>query len=391
MSERTESLVAKCLDELTELPIEDFGIEEVASPAAVTKAEPPKLPPYIDAVDLLSRHPELNPVLIEGFIRFREVANIIAPPKSGKSWLALAVAISVATGKPLFGRFETTKSRVLIIDNELHPTTSASRLRKMVDALGVDLGGLSGQLFIDNQRGRTTDALSMAGYFNKIERGYFGLIIADALYRLLPPKTSENDNAAATALYNAFDRYSHQTGAAMLLVHHVGKGLSSERSVTDTGAGAGAMSRAADSHIVLRPHEEDDAVVLEAVTRSFPQPQPLVLRWNWPLFTPDDTLNPDDLRTSNRRKRTVANDFVSMPARAIKKVWGIEDFVRDFIRPEPQTKAELHISYTMNSLSNRKGDDLLSAALTRGLAYRWGAPGREARFSTVPEPLIRAL
>ena len=41
-----------------------------------------------------------------------------------------------------------------------------------------------------------------------------------------------------------------QTGAAFVLVHHSTKGSQAEKSVTDTGSGAGAMSRAVDSHIV---------------------------------------------------------------------------------------------------------------------------------------------
>jgi len=70
-------------------------------------------------------------------------------------------------------------------------------------------------------------------------------------------------------LYNLLDSYADALGAAFSLVHHSSKGNHSGKNVTDVGAGAGAQSRAADTHLVLRPHESDSAVVVEAAVRSW--------------------------------------------------------------------------------------------------------------------------
>ena len=40
----------------------------------------------------------------------------------------------------------------------------------------------------------------------------------------------------------------------------------------------------------------DGAVVLEAVVRSFAPPAPLVVRWEFPLWVPDDSLDPAALK-----------------------------------------------------------------------------------------------
>jgi len=85
-------------------------------------------------------------------------------------------------------------------------------------------------------------------------------------------------------VYNQLDRIARVTGSAIVLNHHATKGDQSGKAVTDVGSGAGAISRATDTHLVIRPHEEDDLCVLEAVCRSFPPPEPKSIRFWWPLW-----------------------------------------------------------------------------------------------------------
>ncbi len=40
------------------------------------------------------------------------------------------------------------------------------------------------------------------------------------------------------------------------------------KAITDVGAGAGSQSRATDTHLILRPHEEKNCAVLDAAVRS---------------------------------------------------------------------------------------------------------------------------
>jgi hypothetical protein len=43
---------------------------------------------------------------------------ISAPPNKWKSWLVILCAISVASGRPFLGKFETEKQSVLIVNEE---------------------------------------------------------------------------------------------------------------------------------------------------------------------------------------------------------------------------------------------------------------------------------
>ena len=103
------------------------------------------------------------------------------------------------------------------------------------------------------------------------------LIVLDALYRLMPRGMDENDNGAMAQVYNQTDRYAQRVRSAFALVHHTTKGLQGDKGVTDVGAGAGSQSRAADTHLILRPHQQEGVVVLDAAVRSWPPLQPRCL------------------------------------------------------------------------------------------------------------------
>ena len=230
----------------------------------------------MSADELVAAHADYRPAVIDGLLREGETMNVIAAPKVGKSWLVLLMSFSVANGLPFLGR-KTEQGNVLIIDNELHPETAAQRLRTVANALGVPLTGVH----VVSLRGILQDLPTLR---SRVERAAVGvqakIIVLDALYRLLPSETSENDNAGMMQLYNEIDRMAKITGAAVICIHHSSKGSQGDKSVTDGGAGAGAISRAADTHLFLREHEEEGHVVVDAVARSWPPPLAMVISRN---------------------------------------------------------------------------------------------------------------
>jgi hypothetical protein len=227
----------------------------------------------MSANELVARHPDYRPALIDGLLREGETMNIIASPKVGKSWLVLQMAFCIANGVPFLGR-RCAKGSVLVIDNELHPETAAQRLRAVASALSLPMDGIH----LVSLRGILQDLPALQ---TRLERAAASVgakvIVLDALYRLLPADTSENDNAGMMRLYNTIDRIAKATGAAVVPIHHASKGGQGEKSVTDGGAGAGSISRAADCHLFLREHEDAGLVVVDAVARSFPPPASIVI------------------------------------------------------------------------------------------------------------------
>ena len=246
--------------------------------------------------ELIEQFPSLNPIVIDGLLRQGETANIISVSKIGKSWLAYSLAIAEITGQPWLGRFATSGGRVLLVDNELHASTLAHRIPTVGDAMGIPRGEYEQGLEVISLRGRLQSLSDLAVQFEALDPGAFSIIILDAKYRFATPGVSENENASEAQFYNEVDRLAERTGAAIVLVHHSSKGGQADKRVTDVGSGAGAQSRAADTHLILREHETDGVCVLDAALRSFAPIEPLALRWCFPLWIPDNSADPARLK-----------------------------------------------------------------------------------------------
>jgi hypothetical protein len=331
---------------------------------------------------LIDRFPTLQRPIIHGLLRVGETMNVIAPPKVGKSWLASDMALAIATGRPWLDRFATERGDVLIIDNELHATTSAQRIPMVMDARGIPSDTANNNLFVANLRGNLRDIRSLGHYFDHVYEDRFKLIVIDAFYRMLPADADENDNAGMANVYNLIDRYAAQLNSAFVLVHHTSKGNQSYKSITDVGAGAGSQARATDTHLVLRPHEEDDVIVLDTAVRSWPPSPPIGLRWNFPVWNADNTIDTDKLRGDGRRKRS--KDKTETPP---EPEWNAERFAEAFIEPEPKSAATIVAKAKKSKLSGRMSQRLLEEAESVGIVHRWKfASNEKHQFATTVQP-----
>ncbi|RMF73505.1 MAG: hypothetical protein D6738_08585 [Acidobacteria bacterium] len=334
---------------------------------------------------LLAEFPMLRPPVITGLLRRGETMNVISAPKLGKSWLVLDLAMAVATGRRWLGLYDTTRADVLIIDNELHGETSAHRIPRVAAARKIGMDEIARALWIENLRGRLQDIFSLGPYFESLEPGRFGLIVLDAFYRFMPRGGDENDNGTMANIYNRIDAFADRLGCSFVLIHHTTKGNQSGKSITDVGAGAGSQSRATDTHLVLRHHEQAGAVVLDAAVRSWPPITPVCLSWDFPVWHPAPDLDPSDLRTerSRKKKETPAKSSEPKP-----DPWTVERFVEVFISAEPASKAQIReASKEEPGLSWRRVADLLEIAESQGLIHRWRVgSAHRVLYATTPQP-----
>lgn len=333
-------------------------------------SENPLSPAPLSVQELVGAHPLLRRPVIHGLLREGETMNVIASPKTGKSWLTLDLAIAIATGRPWLTRYPTEAGDVLIIDNELHRETSAHRIPKVAQARGVAMREINQRIFVDNLRGRLRDIFTLGPYFDAIEPGRYKVIVLDAFYRFMPAGGDENDNGTMANIYNRIDAFAERLGCCFVLIHHSTKGSQSAKSVTDVGAGAGAQSRATDTHLVLRPHEEDGVVVLDAAVRSWPPVEPLCLRWSFPVWNVEAALDPDQLRSESGRQRSEKKDE-----------WSPESFVEVFINDEPATRSAIIGRAVRAGLSKWAADNLLRMADADGLLVRNGDGKRNDPFT----------
>lgn len=256
--------------------------------------------PIMKLSRLWALYPEMKQPIIQGLLRRGEIMNIVASPKAKKSYLGLNLAMSVISGGSFLGRFECTRGKTLVIDNELHPETINPRTKDVAEASNVPLFFAGDLIDYISLRGDLTDVFSLVSYLDDIRPKYYSLVILDALYRFYPPDFDENSNADMARLYNHLDVYANTLDSAFVVIHHTSKFSQSGKQVTDVGAGAGSLTRACDSHMIIRPLDPDDdenkTVRIDAVTRSFPPVRPFCATFKYPIWVFNPDADPNDIK-----------------------------------------------------------------------------------------------
>ena len=282
--------------------------------------------------ELRKASPERRPYVIEGLLRRGETMNLIAAPKTGKSWFVYNLAARLATGGEFLGWTSPHNLKCMIVDNELHPEELAFRVGSVQDAMEVNFGD---DLHFTCLRGAAVDMNHIEQKLVASGASRFDVIILDALYRFIPAGTSENDNAQMMLIYNTIDRIARTFDCSVICVHHASKGNQNEKQVSDVGAGAGAISRAADTQVVLFPHEQEGMVCVEAITRSSKTPKSRSATLDgflWTLCDDEAVRKNDQEPKQDKKAQSTIQNQMKRSARARK----VQEFLEKnpIIRPE---------------------------------------------------------
>jgi hypothetical protein len=197
-------------------------------------------PRYVLRSDLEIEQRQTPPALIDGLLPVAALAMVYGQPGGGKSFLALALALSVATGSPWQGR-TVRRGTVLYIAAEGSGGLSV-RLRAWKQAHGI--AGETGLLFLteavplmeNDAVGRLLEAVREAG-----ERPV--LVIVDTLARCIVGGDENSAKDVGQAIAN-LDRIRRELNATVVVVHHTTKTGTSER-------GSSALRGAADTMIAV--------------------------------------------------------------------------------------------------------------------------------------------
>jgi len=149
--------------------------------------------------------------LVENLIPSSAITILAGNPGSGKSWLLLEIAKSVASNELLFGKFNTKEVKVLYIDEE-SPLSEIQRRWRMLrppPVTLVDFMPLQG-FKIDNPEQRKA-LLSFTDWRN------YKLIIFDSLRDI--HSKNENDSQQTQELIDCFREFTRK-GITVLISHH---------------------------------------------------------------------------------------------------------------------------------------------------------------------------
>lgn len=345
---------------------------------AVKKAPEIKTSPWVKNLkDIQREYPEMREWLIEGVLRRAEVCTLVAAAKEGKSHLAADLAQAVCMGSSWLG-FNVKKGNVLLADNELGCATIAERNRQIFFARH----GIMNQEFpydgydVAAVRGQEMDLIKMGEeIFEKCPRGHYNIVIVDALYKTYPEGFMENSNSDMTRLYGMFDKYAMMMDAAFVVVHHSSKEDQANKSTLQIGAGAGAITRAADTHLVLRPDPggRPGTVIVESKARTFASIKPKEATYSYPIFTVTREIEPDEYA----KMQPAPKDK--------KKEFQIEDLLKLF-KGKPLSREEL--IFGSEAFNPKPPKSRVNSLIKLGVDQKkimMIKSGKDERFEKMPE------
>jgi hypothetical protein len=245
-----------------------------------------------DVCDMMARSIPRPPQLIEGFMHRGEKAMLGGASKSYKSWASLHIAMAVASGRPIWGR-NTIRDRVLFLNLEIPDWHFRERVEHVRSACNAKIE--PGQFFQITTRGKQIDATTLRMELARYADKGLGLIVVDPLYKLTAD-LDENSVGDMGKVLAQLEAIASETGAGILIPAHFAKGNSAAKEAIDRISGSGVFARDADAIHTITKHQQADCYTLASTLRSMPPRDDVVLRWQFPLFSVDPTLDPSELR-----------------------------------------------------------------------------------------------
>jgi hypothetical protein len=185
------------------------------------------------------------------------------------------------------------------VNFELPAFAILKRVGEICDAMGIEVPE---QLVLWNLRGHATNAETILPMISReASQGSFRFMVLDPLYKLLGER-EENTTHHMTAVMNAIERLTVETGAAAAFGSHFAKGNASQKESMDRISGSGVFARDPDSIITMTAHEQQHAFTVEMTLRNFAPQEPFVVRREHPLMVIDGQLDPAKLKQVAGRK-----------------------------------------------------------------------------------------
>ncbi len=211
--------------------------------------------------------------LIERLWTHQAVGIIGGSPKSCKTWLALEMAVSVASGSPCLDTFAVfSPGPVLLYAAEDSAATLRSRVETLARLHKVNFERLDVHII-------TVDSLRLdhPDHQDRLESTLHvykpALLVLDPLVRV--HAIDENVAGQVAALLGYLRSLQRKTGTAIALVHHVRKNASPTGAAGNSLRGSGDLYAWLDSFLYLRIHQGQRT--LSAEHRSAPAFGPISL------------------------------------------------------------------------------------------------------------------
>lgn len=277
----------------------------------------------------IPREAQVRRWLIENLWGASAVGIIGGNPKCCKSWLALEMAVSVATGSKCLGKYEVLEPgpALIYLAEDSLPMVRA-RLASLAKHHGVSLPDLD--LHVITEPAIRLDLARDQVRLQKTVRSLHPrILVLDPLVRL--HRLDENSANEVSGLLSYLRDLQRELEVALVLVHHTRKNTSPGLQAGQGLRGSGDFHAWSDSSLYLRRVHGN--LVLTVEHRSASAPEPVSLR----LAGDDDDVY---LETVNGVSVVAGEKEATLEARVLEALGAQEPLTRGALRERLSIKNE---------------------------------------------------
>lgn len=246
--------------------------------------------------------------LIDGIATEGSVGFIGGAPKSFKSWFALDMALSIATGSLFLDWFRIVKpGRVLYIQEEDSAVTVKARTKKIwrsksTDKVVLDRGEVFWLPGNDDEFDPNIDIYCMEGFVVSEEHWQewldeimtdaaaegdpYVMVLIDTLMNVAGDVEENKSQQMTTKLFKPMKVLMRKHNSAMRFVHHMGKGGEDKRGGQRMLGGTANHAWAEDSLYITRMEKKPGVVRVEFESKSAPEQVYTISGLDNKLWTP---------------------------------------------------------------------------------------------------------
>ena len=250
--------------------------------------EPPKLEFY-SAASLYGRTIERPPIIINNLIP-AGLTVLAGAPKRGKSWMALKMALCIASGEPFLG-MATSKGAVLYLDLESKAYRVQDRLSKLI------VGPAPENLYFAHKSERLDAGLmeQLKAWASQVEHP--SMIIIDTLGRVKSgSRKGENAYESDTRIFGDLQAFAMENKLSVVAVHHLRKDTGNNDDYFERISGSMGLTGVCDAVMALAGKRGEETSILKTSSRDF-EAQDFVVRFNggaWELVSCDSASYQDE-------------------------------------------------------------------------------------------------
>lgn len=218
--------------------------------------------------------------LVPGIIAKGSIGFIAGLQESGKTWLAIDLAVEIARGDGYWlGKFQTKGAKVLFVDQERHKSETQRRFKAVL--LAKNLSGLDMNQDLHIASGTTTRLnlqQSFDAFRHKLAELKPDIVIVDSFVTF--HTVAENDRTEIQKVLELIKDLRNEFGCTFLFINHEGKGVLNqdpEHKRDPHSAdmmGSVAIPAAAELVLTVRRKDKDSCVVYMTKSTLGPKIEP---------------------------------------------------------------------------------------------------------------------